>query len=323
MTEVGIALPFSAIEWRELRRAGSPWQRIARGLWFKQTIEAEVWKIRDFVHQKRIEHVVRISGKGSILDGLTAAAIWGLPVQFNPVIELLTGIKTSRRTSIYSGYGRHDVKVVRSSRTLPEHAITFVKGFRILNLEYLCVELLARFPPRISIPLVDAAAKRIVKPSLSDRAGSERSLTELKERLFAILAERKDRRGCRRAARAIDFISVWADSPGESLLRLAVHQAGLPKPCEQMDVIAGGSLYFVDLGFPEHGVVFEFDGRIKYTGADAADVVYREKLREDAIREQYPKFIRFTWSDLQIGTIEEKLARLKYTSFIPDRVSSS
>lgn len=317
MTEVGIALPFSAIEWRELRRAGSPWQRIARGLWFKQAVEAEFWKIRDFVHRKRIEHVLRISGAGSILDGLTAALVWELPVQFSPIIELLTGIKTSRRTSIYSGYGKQDVKVVRSSRTLPEEAITSIKGFRILALEYLCVELLARFPPRVSIPIVDAAAKRLVQPRLDNRTGSEQALSELKQRMRAILARRKDRRGCRRAAWAIDFVSIWADSPGESLLRLAVYQAGLPKPFEQMDVIADRNLYFVDLGFPEDGVVFEFDGRIKYTGPDAADVVYREKLREDAIREQYPRFVRFTWSDLRKGVIEAKLHRLKYTSFIP------
>lgn len=315
VSDIGVALPFSKIAWRELRAPGSPWMRIARGLWFKSKGSAKSWQIRDFVHWERVKHVLNISGDGSILDGLTAALAWNLPVEPTTVIELLTGIKTSRRTSIYSGYGRDDVRVVRSSRTLPPESVTTVNGLRVLTLEYLCVELLARFPPRVSIPIVDAAVRRLIEPQLGYRQECEREFEVLQAKLFDILARRRDRRGCRRAAWALGFVSIWAESPGESLLRLAVYDSGLPKPVEQLEIVVKGQRYFADLGFPEHGVVFEFDGRVKYAGDNAADIVYREKIREDAIRELYPHVRRFVWADFKGGELKSRLQIAKHRFF--------
>lgn len=315
MQEIGVALPFSKIDWRELRAPGSPWIRIARGLWFKSRNVGKPWQIREYIHWERVKHVLNISGEGSILDGLTAALAWGLPVEPTTNIEILTGIHTSRRTSIYSGYGTEDVKVVRSSRTLPREAFTTVKGLRVLALEYLCVELLARFPARVSIPIVDAAVRRMIDPQLVYRQVCEREFATVRERLFGILARRKDRRGCRRAAWALNFVSIWAESPGESLLRLAVFNAGLPTPVEQLEIVANGRRYYADLGFPAYGVIFEFDGRIKYAGSNTADVVYREKLREDAIREFYPHVRRFVWGDFTGGAVKSRLEEVKHRFF--------
>lgn len=315
VSEVGVVLPFSRIAWRELRAPGSPWMRIARGLWFKSKGVGKPWQVREYVHWERVKHVLNISGKGSILDGLTAALAWNLPVEPTTVIEILTGIKTSRRTSIYSGYGKNDVRVVRSSRTLPQESVTTVNGLRVLSLEYLCVELLARFPPRVSIPVVDAAVRRLVEPQLAYRQTCEREFEELRGRLFDILACRRDRRGCRRAAWALNFVSIWAESPGESLLRLAVYDAGLPRPVEQLEIATKGRRYFADLGFPDQGVIFEFDGRMKYTGNDVAAVVYREKIREDAIRELYPHVRRFVWSDFKGDELRLRLQEVKRRFF--------
>ncbi|HET9117119.1 MAG TPA: hypothetical protein VFN75_03425, partial [Pseudonocardiaceae bacterium] len=50
--------------------------------------------------------------------------------------------------------------------------------------------------------------------------------------------------------------------------------------------------------------VGEFDGKSKYgrllrPGQDPAEVVYAEKLREDAIRAQTWEVVRWTWADLR------------------------
>ncbi|KAA0918984.1 hypothetical protein [Dietzia sp. ANT_WB102] len=47
----------------------------------------------------------------------------------------------------------------------------------------------------------------------------------------------------------------------------------------------------------------EFDGRIKYSGravdgADPGEVVWREKLREDRLRDLGVVVIRWVWNDL-------------------------
>ena len=59
-----------------------------------------------------------------------------------------------------------------------------------------------------------------------------------------------------------------------------------------------------DFGWDEHRTIGEFDGRIKYgrlprPGEAVEDVVYAEKLREDAIRDEGWQVVRWTWSDLK------------------------
>ncbi|WP_344805970.1 hypothetical protein [Microlunatus ginsengisoli] len=59
-----------------------------------------------------------------------------------------------------------------------------------------------------------------------------------------------------------------------------------------------------DLGWEEHGTVGEFDGKVKYgrllrPGQRVEEVVYAEKLREDALRDHGWQVVRWTWDDLR------------------------
>jgi hypothetical protein len=62
-------------------------------------------------------------------------------------------------------------------------------------------------------------------------------------------------------------------------------------------------------------VLGEFDGRVKYgrllkPGQSIEEVVYREKLREDALRDLGWRVIRWTWVDLYPGDVlVERLQR--------------
>ena len=66
----------------------------------------------------------------------------------------------------------------------------------------------------------------------------------------------------------------------------------------------GALLGTTDWGWPEHGLLGEFDGRVKYgrllrPGQDAGDVVFAEKRREDLLREASGhRMVRLIWSDL-------------------------
>jgi hypothetical protein len=99
--------------------------------------------------------------------------------------------------------------------------------------------------------------------------------------------------------------SPGAQSVGESRMRYLFWSFGVPKPELQYVVHDHGEVVGIaDFAWPEHGLIGEFDGRVKYDrllrpGETPSDVVFREKRREDRMREitGWP-MIRFVWADL-------------------------
>jgi hypothetical protein len=105
-----------------------------------------------------------------------------------------------------------------------------------------------------------------------------------------------------------------ADGPGESRGRWLFRASGLPAPILQYEVLrADGTIVGVsDWAWREYGLLGEFDGRVKYgrllkPGESAGDAVFREKRREDELREVtgWPMF-RLIWSDYDrpVATID-------------------
>ena len=100
--------------------------------------------------------------------------------------------------------------------------------------------------------------------------------------------------GTRLAARAVELGDALAESPLESLVRVRLHEGGLPAP--QLQVQLGGRygpVARVDL-LVERRVVVEADGMSKY--ADAF-VLREEKLREDRLRDLGFEVVRVTWAE--------------------------
>ena len=97
------------------------------------------------------------------------------------------------------------------------------------------------------------------------------------------------------------------ESPGETRTFYLLYIRGLPMPEPQYEIYdANGVLVGrVDFAWPELGVFLEFDGKAKYQkylkpGEDPADVVVREKQREDLIRRITGwTCIRLVWADLE------------------------
>ena len=106
------------------------------------------------------------------------------------------------------------------------------------------------------------------------------------------------------ARRAAAFADGRSESVGESRSRVAIALAGLPAPTLQWPVRLGGSTAYTDFGWARQRTVGEFDGKVKYgrllePGQDVGEVVYAEKLREDAIRDEDWRVVRWTWVDLR------------------------
>jgi hypothetical protein len=98
-----------------------------------------------------------------------------------------------------------------------------------------------------------------------------------------------------------------AESAGESRSRWLFYCQGVPMPELQYPVLDGsGRLVGVsDFAWPEHRLLGEFDGRVKYgrllrPGQEPGDAVFEEKKREDLLRELTGwQMVRLVWADLQ------------------------
>jgi hypothetical protein len=95
------------------------------------------------------------------------------------------------------------------------------------------------------------------------------------------------------------------ESVGESRTSYLFWKQRLPRPVPQYEVYDGDVLVArLDFALPELGVWFEFDGKVKYQGGadpdeDPGAVVFREKRREDRVRELTGwRCLRITWQDL-------------------------
>ena len=106
------------------------------------------------------------------------------------------------------------------------------------------------------------------------------------------------------ARRAVAFADGRSETVGESRSRVAIALAGLPAPALQWPIRLGGSTACTDFGWARQRTVGEFDGKVKYgrllePSQDVGEVVYAEKLREDAIRSESWQVVRWTWPDLR------------------------
>ncbi|MFZ2530048.1 MAG: type IV toxin-antitoxin system AbiEi family antitoxin domain-containing protein [Rhodococcus sp. (in: high G+C Gram-positive bacteria)] len=137
----------------------------------------------------------------------------------------------------------------------------------------------------------------------------------------AILSRNPSHPGNAKATRALRFMSGHSESVGESRSRVLFVRSGLPIPQSQAAIYssAGQWLARVDFLLPEHGVIGEFDGRIKYrrdgvANVAAEEVVFREKQREDRLRDAGWVVVRWVWADLEnpdvvVARVREAIAR--------------
>ncbi|MCU1438686.1 MAG: hypothetical protein JWP66_1773 [Naasia sp.] len=205
----------------------------------------------------------------------SAALLHGLPLlRFEPT-EVHIADRTGSGGRSGSGVRRH----FGPSRSSHE-----VGGLYATSLERTLIDLAESTPFRDAVVAVDAGLQRV---DLAD---------------VRALAARKACRGWRRVQRVLDFASPLAESPGESLSRVIMHELGLPTPVLQQDFRdRRGLIGRADFWWPDARLIGEFDGRVKYSGhftGSPEDVLWREKLREDRLRASGTRLVRWVWADL-------------------------
>lgn len=119
-------------------------------------------------------------------------------------------------------------------------------------------------------------------------------------------------RGCRTARAAASMISEFAQSPGESFVRLHLVGMGL-RFVEQYELRVDGTTQFMDFALEDYPVVIEFDGAFKRTDfGPVSEVLGAERDREVRIQNAGWVMFRTNWHDAVVHPeiFTSKLQRL-------------
>lgn len=197
----------------------------------------------------------------------SAALEWGWPLWRLPERSHVT--QGTRRA------GTASADVVRHFARLPSDDVTSRDGSVLTSKERTLLDVVRVSHPLAGLVVADAA--------LAD--GVDR------ETVLARAVALGGARGTRVARCVLEHADPGAESPWESWLRYVALRAGLPRPTMQWPVRTRLGTFRADLAWPEHGVLAEFDGQVKYrdgafgAGYDGSRALLSEKRRTDAIAE--------------------------------------
>jgi hypothetical protein len=258
-------------------RAGEV-QRIRRGAY--EWASAKPLARRE-QHRRLIAATLRQTSVDAAVSHMSAAVLHQLPIWNNQLARV-------HITRDGSGGGKVRRYVHLHVAPLPATDVCEIEGQRVTTLARTVLDLLRTLTMERSVPIGDAAVR--LGLNLED-------LAEVAGRCIGW-------RGTLQARRAMNFLDPRSESPGESYSRVVFHRIGMPAPVPQYEVWDRGVLVGrTDFCWEEFRTLGEFDGMEKYgrllkPGQTAADAVFEEKRREDALRDLGWQIVRWIWQDL-------------------------
>lgn len=260
-------------------------ERVRRGAYVSQ----EAWAALDM----RARHVLRMRAvqatlvRRPVFSHWSAAAVHALPV--------LENWPESVHVRVPPGWGaRRGSGIIRHAMPLEQDEIVEVAGLLVTSVPRTVVDLAADCEFQDAVAIADAAVH-------VERSRAPAPLTTLAE-LHAQLARRMPFRGHARARAVVGFATPLSGSPLESASRAGMWLGGFPRPALQVGYRdRRGHIGEVDFDWPEHGLIGEADGEVKYRdprlrgGRTAEEVVVAEKWREDRLRALGLRVVRWGW----------------------------
>ncbi len=284
--------------------------RVRRGVYAPANEWKELHPLKKYgLRAQAMQHAARTQ---PVFAHATAALLWGLWIVGTP--EQLHTMTEERKR------GRNDADVIRHRGSLTEGVVRcgqFLLTDKLTTVMQLILSL--DFPYAVAV--CDSSLRISDNQHTFNRFAppGEEPLTKeplwqgsypqgtplLREELVAAAESLPSKAAMRRALAVINFASPLSGSAGESLSRAKIHMCGFPAPALQKKYqLRNGRNALVDFWFEELNLAGEFDGREKYLRSDwggglsLQDRILKEKAREDDIRGQGVRFVRWTWAEM-------------------------
>jgi hypothetical protein len=182
------------------------------------------------------------SGRDGVIAGRAAAALHGALW-----IDASTAIEMIWRS------GRPPRGIVVRNERIDAEDIMLIDGMHVTTPERTAFDLARYLPRDLAVRHLDALARA----------------TGIKAADIELLAERYPKaRGLPRARIALPLLDGGAESPQETRVRLILIDDGLPPPRTQIRVSDGVKEAFIDMGYDEPKVGFDYDGEQHQTNRD-------------------------------------------------------
>ncbi|MET0888304.1 MAG: hypothetical protein ABWX92_17845 [Mycetocola sp.] len=264
---------------RALRRgrAAGTLTQLRRGVYATSSLWSDLAARERYLLRMR---AVLDTRRGDAVFGFeSAAAIWNMPIIGRWPADVHVFTADGRRRSSSHGVTWHNAPLLDGD-------VVEVGGVLVTSRLRTLLDLARRSTFMSAVTTLDSELGRAAKGAVTpDPAEHLRGM--LLERLDALGSAA----GATRARQRLAFASPLADSPGESVSRVQIHLSGFPPPVLQYPVVdRNGTLWHADVGWPDHRLLGEFDGFVKYTrgaytrGQPIEEIVWAEKKREDLMR---------------------------------------
>lgn len=270
----------------EAARRRSSWQLIRPGA----HVATDEWDplAADERHRLLIAATLPRLGSDTVVSHLSAARLHRLPVGRRELSEVVHVTRNRRAGGYRKGWVHAHTGIVDPA------AVTVIEGIPVTTAARTLVDAACLLELPAAVAMMDDGLHRGIATA-----------TDIGEALRV----QAGRAGISLARSSVGLADGRSESVGESLSRLLIRDFGVPTPELQYDVRdeRGHVVARSDFAWPEQRTVGEFDGRIKYSrlvrpGETPADVVWREKKREDRIRDLGWEVVRWTWVDLADGS---------------------
>lgn len=250
-------------------------------------------------HRLLIAATVPRLGSTPVLAIQSAALVLGIPLVV--AVPDTVQIAEARRSG-----GRSTGRVTRHS-TVGDLPTTTTGGLTVTTGARTAVDLARCCGLRQGV----VAADHVLRTGLATRAEMQ-----------AVVDQLAGAHGIKAARTAVEFADARAESAGESISRLLIDELGFVAPDLQVELVVKGRRYRSDFGWEDGALLGEFDGRAKYraeeSGGKPEEIVWQEKQREDAIRSDGHRSVRWIWADLD----HARLSRILTHAGVPRRTGA-
>lgn len=279
---------------RTLTAVHGAWVVIRRGVYAERSIVEEVADAHGGLAALRDRAASLSMSRPHLMSHDSAARAWGLPLlqprhDFVHVTrEGLLGTRTEAGV-------KHHLTRLGMLNTSMTH------GMRVTGIARTALDLAREHGLESGAVAIDAARRRGI------------TLTQLSDEVALM----KYWPNVTHARAAIEASDPGAETPGETLLRLALIEADLGPIMTQFPLRLRSGLAWADACVGRH--VFEFDGRVKFRRFESGGVVtgsiedalWAERTRQNEINELGLGLSRATWDELLGYRRSETIRRLK------------